>query len=1030
MNARRFLILAVLASAPNFVVLDSVYAQAGDLDPTFGDGGKVVSDFPRAYPLDIDLPTPSVIQADGKVVVANEGYVERLNPDGSLDRSFGSDGEVYLGYTWNTMVMRLQTDGKIIVAGGNGDFILSRLMPDGSFDPTFGDGGTVSADFGATAGDEFGGESGDLISEVFVQADGRILAVGSIYNGLNLAGGIGVMAFRPDGKLDQGFGQSGKVFLTPDALGTLAPFYWPYYVYVVPVRAALETDGGIVIGSIATSDSDISNGYHYNDTVYFVRLNSDGSPDLSFGQSGVSTYVKDAYPFPELHSIATRPDGGIVSLAALNFGGWNNNPSLIAMNADGTFDTAFGVAGIATIDLSGFDDEPPSFDLLAVDGTGDITLAGTRVKYEWSSGSDIVRLYYNDMAALRLSPDASIDAGFGIDGIATVSLYEYQREVYARSLNLLDDGRIVMAGPIEHFPKGPTHFSTTDIAVVRLTADGSADAGFGTDGAALVSAHTHADNKAADIVLSQADGKIVVAGSGRTYPTIIDFELIRYNNDGSLDVSFGNQGRVSTDIRSINEAPTVPGGETARYEDLAYAMAMQPDGKILVAGESSLYNARYFPYSSYALARYDENGSLDPTFGLDGKVVTDIPFDSDLRPSAAYIMDIALQSDGKIVAAGTANNRPGGGPYEQEMAIVRYNPDGSPDTSFGDAGIVRINRFSRYDERARSVAVQPDGKIVVGGYMARHTILPPYDDRLMLARLNADGSFDATFGDAGIVTTDIGDDDQIFDIELRPDGKIVVGGSTGPRGDWDMAVARYLDDGNLDSSFGFNGYMTFNFGDGLSGVVPSGVDEILSLDLQADGRIVAAGYTGRYIENPVPREKHLYPYVLSYDFALMRLEEDGNLDYSFGYAGKTTTAFESDYNIGNSVAMQADGKILVVGETVHDKLFRDSNLPDYDVAIARYEGISTNLDQIEALVFRTQDLASAGVMSEGQANSLQSKLQAAAQQVDRGNYNAAVKQLQSFLSEVQALRSGAVISEYDANYLLTEGQSLITLLSN
>lgn len=1024
---RNLLTICVAVAVLATMSVNIAFAGAGDLDLTFGDGGKVITDTPRAsWISQTNRLTPSVVQPDGKILVAAGARLWRLNFDGSLDQGFGSNGEANTGGAF-AQIVELQPDGKIIVGfvsgfrfgNHSGDWGLARFLNDGSFDSSFGDGGILTADFGATAGDYYDGNSHEIIEGIFVQDDGRILLAGSIINGPGLGGGIGLMMFRPDGKVDPTFGQSGRVFINPDAVGTLAPAVWSW---LSPLRIAEQADGKLILASVATSVQD-------NDTVYLARLNRDGSPDMSFGQNGTSIYVKDTFPYFRLGQITIGSDGSILVLASLNIGGRNNNPSLLAFNADGTFDGSFGNAGVATVDLSVFGDDPPSFDLLALNADGGTILGGTRVKYGWSSDGTVL-YYYNDLVALKLKPDASIDEIFGTSGMVAISLSDHQRELYAKSINLLDDGSIVMAGPINHFPRGTSQFPSDDIAVVRLNSDGSADFSFGIGGKSFVTTHEKSNDGAQDVVLSQADGKIVVAGYHWSSDTGQDFKLTRHNSDGSLDMTFGINGHVTTDLRSSYDSTTQWAPQHVRYHDLIRAIALQPDGKIVAAGNSTLVDT-HKSGASFALARYDDNGELDSGFGEDGKVFTDFLPEVDFEPEAAA-SGIALQSDGKMVVVGFAKNRPGGGPYEYEMAIARYNSDGTLDAAFGNNGQVTIDRFPGYDEWASALALQADGKILLVGSYAHHHFWID-DDGLQLVRLNTDGSLDMSFGDAGVVTTSIGKHEEMFDIEVQQDGRIVVGGVTFlDETNYDMLLVRYQADGNLDASFGFNGYVSIDFGDNLPGALPNGTEEINSLELQSDGRIVAAGYTGRWIENPVPREKHLHPYIPSYDFALLRFEMNGSLDYSFGYGGKVTTLFGNSYNVGWSAGIQTDGKILVVGETAKDVTPYDLSLYlyDFDTALARYEGVNSSLDEIEALVFHTQNLVSTDIVNEGQANALQSKLRAAVQQTDRGNHNAAIKQLGSFVNQVSALMLNDVIPGSEAEFLIMEAEALITLISN
>lgn len=198
---------------------------------------------------------------------------------------------------------------------------------------------------------------------------------------------------------------------------------------------------------------------------------------------------------------------------------------------------------------------------------------------------------------------------------------------------------------------------------------------------------------------------------GETYA----FAIVRYNPDGSLDSRFSNGDRETTEIDR---------------NDTALAVALQPDGKIVSAGFATLDGNNL----AFALVRYNQDGSLDTTFGGDGKVVTD------LSPNLDEVTGVAIQPDGKVVAAGFVN----AGAAATDFALVRYHPNGSLDASFGTGGIVRTD-FSGGTDGASEVALLPGGKIVVAG--------TTYDSAgsgdFALLRYNPNGELDRTFGVGG-----------------------------------------------------------------------------------------------------------------------------------------------------------------------------------------------------------------------------------------------------------------------------------------
>jgi uncharacterized delta-60 repeat protein len=290
------------------------------------------------------------------------------------------------------------------------------------------------------------------------------------------------------------------------------------------------------------------------------------------------------------------------------------------------------------------------------------------------------------------------------------------------------------------------------------------------------------------------------------------------------------------------------------------------------------------------LGRGRRPGDLDPTFGSGGKVTTDFAGGSDVA------IGVALQPDGKIVAAGSATPK---ATIFSDFALARYNPDGSLDATFGSGGKV-TTEFTGGSDRASAVALQPDGKIVAAG-----TAFTGTSYNVALARYNPDGSLDATFGSGGKVTTEFtGNFDQANAVALQPNGKIVAAGNTGAGTSHDFALARYNPDGSLDATFGSGGKVTTDF--------TGGSDQATALSLQPNGKIVAAGTasTGTILE-----------------FALVRYKKHGGLDPSFGSGGKVTTDFTGSNDVAWGVALQPDRKIVAVG---------GAGTVNSDFALARY----------------------------------------------------------------------------------------------
>ena len=412
-------------------------------------------------------------------------------------------------------------------------------------------------------------------------------------------------------------------------------------------------------------------------------------------------------------------------------------------------------------------------------------------------------------------------------------------------------------------------FQTTTKVYALGDSPGTLDITFGSDGLVTTAIGSYDDEARA--VAIQDDGKIVVAGQFSN-PAYDDFFVIRYNTDGSLDTSFDMDGIVITDF----------GGD-----DVAQALAIQSDGKIVVAG----YTSPNGSVADFALARYNSDGSLDTNFDSDGKLITSLGSGYD------YPSGIAIQSDDKIVVVG--------GKYiginDYDIAVLRYNADGSPDTTFDTDGIV-TTPIGNVDNFGNSIAIQPDGKIIVGGTTYNGSNLD-----WALVRYNSDGSLDTSFDTDGIVTQDFGIGSGFERggyIALQPDGKIVIAGSDN---DNYFFLARYNDTGALDTAFDTDGFVSTYMG--------GGYDTVRGVALQENGKIVIAGYSDR--DN---------------DFAVVRYNLNGSLDTDFATNGIAITDFGSNEDdLGNAVTIQSDGKIVVAGS-------RYIGGSKYDVAVARYLG--------------------------------------------------------------------------------------------
>jgi uncharacterized delta-60 repeat protein len=385
---------------------------------------------------------------------------------------------------------------------------------------------------------------------------------------------------------------------------------------------------------------------------------------------------------------------------------------------------------------------------------------------------------------------------------------------------------------------------------VARAAGGDLDPTFNGDGRATT---WFASGGQAHAVALQPDGKLVVAGLAAGADR---FGLARYLSDGSLDPSFGNGGKVTTNF--------------TKHLDWANDVTVLPNGKIVAVGHAN--------FKRIAIARYRPDGSLDPSFGKGGKVLTRV-----WRSATANA--VAVQADGKIVVAGQASER-----IRSAFVLVRYRWNGTRDRSFGGAGIV-TTAFQALTGNAYDLAIQPNGRIVAVGEGV-------IANGFCVARYRRDGRLDRSFGHGGKVRTPIqqGIGGGAAAVALQPDGRVVVAGIGGdifgP-----FAVARYLTDGSLDPRFSGNGRAVAN--------VAGGEESATDVVVQHDGRIVLVGYAD------VPHE---FGDPGMGGFALVRFRRNGSLDPSFGGGdGKLLTPFPGGVSLGQGAVLQTDGRIVAAG---------------------------------------------------------------------------------------------------------------------
>ncbi|WP_162147673.1 Ig-like domain-containing protein [Flavobacterium limnosediminis] len=668
------------------------YAQAGAIDLSFNpnDPGFGMGDGPNHY------TTTTILQPDGKIIIGGNftqynstarNRIARLNTDGSLDNTFNS---VFPANDYINSIA-LQPDGKIIIVGNFTPVRIARLNNDGSIDSSFNPG------FGAN----------NSISSATLQPDGKIIIGGNFtsYNGTTRNR---IARLNADGSLDSSFNPGTG---TDNQVTSIT----------------LQPNGKIIIGGSFRS---------YNGTTknFIARLNADATLDNTFNPgTGADSIV---------WSTTLQPDGKIIIIGY--FSSYNNTPrySIARLNADGTLDNSFNSGGLVDGQILTATLQPD----------GKIIIGGNFAFY--GGTSNIARLNPDG------SPDTTFDPGVGANNNIMSSI-------------LQPDGKVILTGYFTGYN------ATLRNYMVRLDSNGSVDNTFNPGSGA---------NKNVYSIAIQSDSKIIIAGEFQSYNNVLLTRIARVNSDGSLDNTFNpGMGANNSILKAILQPDgkivivglfTSYNGTARRYiarlnsngtldntfdpgpgpNSPITSISLQPDGKMIISGGLNGYIG--------AIARLNNDGSVDTSFNSGTEANN-------------TITSASLQPDGKIIISGLFTS------YNNTICnhIARLNSDGSLDTTFNsgtgtDATLINI--------------LQPDGKIIIAGNFTS------YNNTACnrIARLNTDGSLDTSFNTGSGVNNNIGI------IVLQPDGKtIIFGPFTSYNGTTINQIARLNNDGSLDATF-------------------------------------------------------------------------------------------------------------------------------------------------------------------------------------------------------------------------------------
>jgi uncharacterized delta-60 repeat protein len=551
----------------------------------------------------------------------------------------------------------------------------------------------------------------------------------------------------------------------------------------------------------------------------------------------------------------------------------------------------------------------------------------------------------------------SLDSRFGGTG-AVVTDLGAQHDV-ATDVALQADGKILAAG-VARFASG------ADFAIVRYLPNGSLDPTFDGDGKVISDLGGDEVGRA---VAVQADGKIVVAGERRTLST--DFAIARYNADGSLDSTFGQNGTVFTDFGKA---------------DSALDVAIQPDGKILAAG----IRFDSLGVSSIAVARYGADGSRDQTFGAGGTLVDDSANGGDA---------IALLPDGKLAVVG-----PVWSGSTLDTVLLRLTAAGARDSSFGNGGRVVASLTGSDDLHA--LVVQPDGKLVVAGETNVSWIV---------ARFTADGTLDPAFDNDGRTITDVGGVGEAYDVALQRDGKILVAGhglgSAG--GGSDLILVRYNTDGSLDSTFGTGGRAFTQLG---------AAEAATGLAISPRGLSVVAGGRATAID---VADFVVARYIVDGSAPLLTLPSTVRIDATTptGATASYGVSASDDLDDSPTVACSPQsGTVLPIGITTVVCTAADAS---ENAAGGNFQVVVLGAtQQIDNLATQVKAVNA----KQGVADSLDAKLQNvldALNSAKTGDKGSACNKLDSFINEVRAQTgAGKSLTQADADRLIADAQRI------
>lgn len=778
-------------------------------------------------------------------------FVERLEERtvfaaGDLDITFGQNGHALSDWSTTSAVasiafaVAIQADGKSVAVGEGG---LIRYQTDGSVDTSFGVNGIVAYPYYAKSialssngSIVIAGGTSRNNSEDFVVS--RYLGNGTPDTSFDVDGhaqvnfGVGIeiansVAIQSNGSIlvagasDRSVAvarllPNGQLDTGFDADGRLTRLI--YSTSNVAKSIAVQPDGRILVMGTAWDFSSVASNYD----VFVMRLNVVGSLDTTFDLDGISFI--NAGRFDDGRDF-TLLDNGMMVVSGFSNLNFRNNLLVARLKADGTLDGNFDADGIKTEGLSGVLSDPIGGESHFVQADGSILVsAGSRM------------LTFNSMGVYQSAEFTNI---FGFSNIA--------------DMKSTADNKVILGGR-----------ALNKFAVARMGSDKLLDASFSGDGIQL-QVFGPSDDIAGGAAI-HTDGKLLVTSSAGD-----SFSLVRFNIDGSRDLSFSQDGIATVDFG--NQVLFASATDVAVQTDRRIIVV----GRILVRDPSSTGNS----VASYiAMARLNPDGSLDSAFGTNGIVKAELG-------GFATASSVKIQADGRILVGGQGN-----GGY---FTVLRFLPSGSLDNTFSGDGVLTLYNQNTVGSTVNDLVIQADGKIVVVGE-ASPLVSGVFPSYMVVIRLNANGTFDNTFGSSGrIVGSNVMR--SAASVLLAPDGSIVVGGNA-TRYESNsltsqMVIAKFTSTGQAVFQNAIVPFVeTYSANPNLTSTVQS---KLSAVALQPNGRIVVSG-----VANQSP--------------AVLRFNLDGTEDTTFSGDGKNQLTLPSQgAYIGSDLLLQSSGRILLVG---------------------------------------------------------------------------------------------------------------------